>query len=194
MVPTRVFLQELHEPSISKALAKATKVAESSQETPPPCESITKTHEVMEIHSDWRTPFMTFLRTGGLPEDKVDCERLRHWVGQYTLVNDELFQRGADGILMKSITLDEGCAILQDNHAGICGSHMGARSLVGKAYKQGFFWPTTVSDADSLVHRCEGCQFFCSPETRAISLTANHTYYLAFLHLGVVLGRSFQES
>jgi ribonuclease HI len=30
MVPTGVFLQELHEPSISKALAKATKVVESS--------------------------------------------------------------------------------------------------------------------------------------------------------------------
>jgi hypothetical protein len=52
MVPTGVFLQELHEPSISKALAKATKAAESSQETPPPSESITKTPEVMQIHSD----------------------------------------------------------------------------------------------------------------------------------------------
>jgi hypothetical protein len=30
IVPTRVFLQELHEPSISKALAKATKAVESS--------------------------------------------------------------------------------------------------------------------------------------------------------------------
>jgi hypothetical protein len=29
MVPTRVFLQELHEPSILKAIAKATKAAES---------------------------------------------------------------------------------------------------------------------------------------------------------------------
>jgi hypothetical protein len=36
MVPTWVFLQELHEPSISKALAKAPKAAKSSQETPPP--------------------------------------------------------------------------------------------------------------------------------------------------------------
>jgi hypothetical protein len=49
-------------------------VAESSQESPPPCETITETPEAMEIHSDWRTPFMTFLRTGGLPEDKVDHE------------------------------------------------------------------------------------------------------------------------
>jgi hypothetical protein len=33
MVPTGVFLHELPEPSIVKALAKANKVAESSQET-----------------------------------------------------------------------------------------------------------------------------------------------------------------
>jgi transposase InsO family protein len=61
---------------------------------------------------------------------------------------------------MKCITPDEGCAILQDIHVGICGRHAGARSLMGKAYRQGFFWPTVVSDANSLVRRCEGCQFF----------------------------------
>jgi hypothetical protein len=61
---------------------------------------------------------------------------------------------------MKCITPDEGCAILQDIHVGICGNHMGVRSLMGKAYRQGFFWSTAVSDADSLVHQCEGCQFF----------------------------------
>jgi hypothetical protein len=81
MVPTGVFLQEHHEASISKALAKVTKVTESSQETPPPCKSITKTPEVMEIQSDWCTPFMTFLKIGGLPEDKADHKRLRHRVG-----------------------------------------------------------------------------------------------------------------
>jgi hypothetical protein len=91
MVPTGVSLQELHEPSISKALAKAIKAAESSQETPTPCESIIEIPEVMKIHSDWRTPFMTYLRTGGLLEDKADRERLHRQAGQYTLVNNELF-------------------------------------------------------------------------------------------------------
>jgi ribonuclease HI len=52
MLPTWVFLQELHEPSISKALAKATKVVASSQETPPPSVNIAKLPEVMEIQSD----------------------------------------------------------------------------------------------------------------------------------------------
>jgi hypothetical protein len=35
---------------------------------------------------------MVYLRIRGLPEDKVECERLRRWVGQYTLLNDELYQ------------------------------------------------------------------------------------------------------
>jgi hypothetical protein len=56
MVSTWVFLQELHEPNISKALAKASKLAESSQEAPPPIVSISESPEVVEIHSDWRTP------------------------------------------------------------------------------------------------------------------------------------------
>jgi hypothetical protein len=81
MVPTGVFLQELHEPSISKALAKATKVVESSQETPPPSESITESPKVMKIHSDWRTPFMIYFRIGGLLEDKVDRKPLHHQAG-----------------------------------------------------------------------------------------------------------------
>jgi hypothetical protein len=61
-----------------------------------------------------------------LPEDKVKCERLRRWAGQYTLINDELYRRSANGTLMKWITPDEGCSILQDIHAGVCGSHAGA--------------------------------------------------------------------
>jgi hypothetical protein len=52
MVPIGIFLQKLHEPSISKDLAKAIKAFESSQETPPPNESITESPEVMKIHSD----------------------------------------------------------------------------------------------------------------------------------------------
>jgi hypothetical protein len=92
MVPRRVFLQELHKPSISKALTKATKAVESSQETLPPKESIIESPEVMQIHSNWSTPFMIYLRIGGLLEDKIDRERLHHRAGQYTIVNDELFR------------------------------------------------------------------------------------------------------
>jgi hypothetical protein len=74
VVTIGVFLQKLDEPTISKALAKANKVAESSQETPAPQNNITESPEVMEIQSNWRTPFMIYLRIGELLEDKDECE------------------------------------------------------------------------------------------------------------------------
>jgi hypothetical protein len=92
MVPAGVFLQKHHESTISKALGKANKAVESSQETPPLPDSMTESTEVMQIHSDCRTPFMMYLRTGGLLEDKVKYERLHRRAGHYTLVNDELYQ------------------------------------------------------------------------------------------------------
>jgi hypothetical protein len=57
MVHTVVFLQETHDPSISKVFTKASKASESSQETPPLIESISESPEVMEIHSDYHTLF-----------------------------------------------------------------------------------------------------------------------------------------
>jgi hypothetical protein len=89
----------------------------------------------MEIHSDYRTMFIIYLRIGVLPENKDECERLHRRARQYTLVNDELYRRGAKGTLMKCVTLEEGQVILQDIHVGVYGIHVGAKSLVGKAYR-----------------------------------------------------------
>jgi hypothetical protein len=90
-------------------LVEAIKMAELSKETPPPTESISESPEVTEIHSDWRTPFMVYLRIGGLPEDKDKHERMCHRARHYTLVNDELFQQSVNDTLMRCVMPDEGC-------------------------------------------------------------------------------------
>ena len=61
---------------------------------------------------------------------------------------------------MNCVTLEEGKNILREIHEGVCGNHAASRTLVGKAYRSGFFWPTVVSDAEDLVRWCPGCQFF----------------------------------
>jgi hypothetical protein len=33
------------------------------------------------------------------------------------------------------------------------------RALAGKAFRQGFYWPMALADAQALVHSCEACQF-----------------------------------
>jgi hypothetical protein len=32
--------------------------------------------------------------------------------------------------------------------------------LVGKAFRQGFYWPIIVANAEQIVHTYEGCQFY----------------------------------
>jgi hypothetical protein len=40
----------------------------------PLAEDMSETHEVKEVHSDWHTPFMIYLRMGALPDVKDECE------------------------------------------------------------------------------------------------------------------------
>ena len=54
---------------------------------------------------------------------------------------------------MKCVTLEEGKDILREIHKGVCGNNTASRTLVGKAYRSGFFWPIAVSDAEDLVRR-----------------------------------------
>jgi hypothetical protein len=61
---------------------------------------------------------------------------------------------------MKCVAPEEGRVILHDIHAGVYGSHACTKSLVGKTYWQGFFWPTSMSDVDSIICHCEGYQVF----------------------------------
>jgi len=77
------------------------------------------------------------------------------------LVDGSLMRKSVkEGILQKCITQEEGAKLLLEIHSGSYGNHVALRTLVGKAFRAGFYWPTAIIDAEDLVRRCEGCQFF----------------------------------
>ena len=43
---------------------------------------------------------------------------------------------------------------------GVCGHHAAPRTLVRNAFRQGFYWPTAVADAEQIERTCEGCQYY----------------------------------
>ena len=55
--------------------------------------------------------------------------------------------------------MEQGNELPADIHCGDCGHHSSSRSLVGKAFCSGFYWPTTLNDAAELVKSCKACQF-----------------------------------
>nr|ABA95029.1 retrotransposon protein, putative, Ty3-gypsy subclass [Oryza sativa Japonica Group] len=118
------------------------------------------THDIAMVEADWREPLIRFLTSQELPQDKDEAERISRRSKLYVMHEAELYKKSPSGILQRCVSLEEGRQLLKDIHSGICGNHAAARTIVGKAYRQGFFWPTAASDADKIVRTCEGCQFF----------------------------------
>jgi ribonuclease HI len=150
-VPPGVFVQELKQPSI-KSSPQVTIDAGPQQPD----------LEVMVLGEDWREAFIDFIRDQRLPDARsAEAARVMRRSKGFVLVDTKLYRRGArSGVLMKCVTKEDGYDILQEIHEGVCGNHAASRTLVGKAYRAGFWWPTAVSDAEDLVHRCQNCQFF----------------------------------
>ena len=49
---------------------------------------------------------------------------------------------------------------MKEVHEGICRNHSGARSLVHKLIRTGYYWPTMLKDAQAYVKACDKCQRF----------------------------------
>jgi len=110
---------------------------------------------------DWRTPFVKYLSNGSGFQDKTENERLIRLSKNYILVSGKLMCKNANSeVLLKCISQDDGVKLLDDIHTGSCGNHAASRTLVRKAFRVGFYWPTAVADVEQLVQHCEGCQFF----------------------------------
>jgi ribonuclease HI len=153
-VPAGVFVQELHAPSIP----------ESAPTTIDPA-PLPASQELMMIDVDWRQPFIDYIREQKVPTDKNLAEQLIRRAKSYVLVGDKLYRRGAtSGVLLKCVPREEGKDILEENHKGACGNHASSRTLVSKAFRRAFYWPTTLGDAEELVRRCQGCQYFAKQQ------------------------------
>jgi hypothetical protein len=107
----------------------------------------------------WISEIWDYLKENILPEDHVSAQRIVRLAKRYTVVEGDLYRCGANDILMRCITQEEGREILVEIHGGDCGSHSSSRTLVGKAFRHGFYWPTALQDAAKMVKSCKACQF-----------------------------------
>jgi hypothetical protein len=117
------------------------------------------------IEVNRRVAFIDYIHEYKLPPGfdpkSAEATRILRRSKGYVLVGGNLYKRGsASGILMKCVSTKEGKEILQEIHEGMCGNHVASRTLVSKAFRSGFYWPTALADTEALVCRCTNCQFF----------------------------------
>jgi len=71
---------------------------------------------------DWRKEIIDYLKN---PSKKVE-RRVRFQATKYVFLEDELYYRTFDGVLLKSIGNDEGKSLMGEIHEGVCGAHQSA--------------------------------------------------------------------
>ena len=68
---------------------------------------------------DWRKEIIDYLKD---PSKKVE-RRVRFQATKYVLLEDELYYRTIDGILLMCLGDDEAKSLMGEVHEGVCGAH-----------------------------------------------------------------------
>ena len=118
--------------------------------------------EVQQVHNEgnWMTPIISYLKDERLLEGKDEARKLRVRSARYVLLNEVLYKRGFSQPYLRCLAPDEANYMLREVHEGACGNHSGARSLIHKVVRAGYYRPTIQTDAKAYVKICDQCQRF----------------------------------
>jgi hypothetical protein len=76
-----------------------------------------------QIVHDWMSSIRVYLDNQPPSDDNTEVERDARKSRMYHLIDGVLFREGANGMMMKCISREEGIDLLEDVHRGVCRSH-----------------------------------------------------------------------
>ena len=117
---------------------------------------------VQEVNSEknWTMPLIAYLKSGILLDEKEVARKLNVLASRFMLIRDVLYKRGFSRLYLRCLAHDETDYVMREVHKGIYGNHLGARSLVHKLIRVGYYWPTMLKNAQTYVRTCNKCQRF----------------------------------
>ena len=84
------------------------------------------------VEENWITPLIAYLRSGILPDGKDAARKLKVRASRFVIIRDVLYKRGFSRPYLRCLSHEEADYVMREVHEGICGNHLGARSLVHK--------------------------------------------------------------
>ena len=112
--------------------------------------------QVCAIHEpdSWITPYQRYLADGVLPVDSAEARKIKKSSSKFTLIDGELYRFGFTHPLLVCVHGEKCTRIMAKLHEGICGSHLGGRSLATRTIRAGYYWPTMREDCKRYAQRC----------------------------------------
>jgi hypothetical protein len=115
---------------------------------------------LIDTSNSWMTPIINYLEDETLPSDPVEARKLKVRSTRFILIQGVLYKRGFSLPYLRCLDKAEASYVMREVHEGICGNHSGARSLVHKLVRAGYYWPTMQKDVVSYTRSCDKCQRF----------------------------------
>ena len=114
----------------------------------------------MNFEKNWTTPLIAYLRLGILLDRKDAARKLKFRASRFVLIRNVLYKRGFSWPYLRFLSHEEADHVMREVHKGICGNHLGARSLAHKLTRAGYYWPTMLKNAQAYVKTYDKCQRF----------------------------------
>ena len=87
------------------------------------------------LANNWRVKIADYLKN---PSQKV-TRKLRYKSTKYVLLDDQLYYKTVDGVLLKSFSQEEARVLMGEVHEGICGAHQLAYKMKWVIHRSEYF-------------------------------------------------------
>ena len=104
-------------------------------------------HQI-RVGSSWMDSTVLFLKDDILLKGKTEPDKVRRKAPLFWLSeNQKFYKRSFSVPYLLCIHPEASELLLKELHEGICGSHIGGRSLSHKTFTQGYWWPNMQKEA-----------------------------------------------
>ncbi|GJW16388.1 reverse transcriptase domain-containing protein [Tanacetum coccineum] len=114
---------------------------------------------VVEEEGDtWMTPIHEYLTDKTLLAERKKARAIKRKSQRFAIIKGILYKKSFLGPWLRCVGPSQANYVLREIHEGSCSMHAGTRSVVAKALRTGYYWPTMHKDARALIKACQECQ------------------------------------
>jgi len=90
---------------------------------------------------------------------------LKMKASKFSVIDNALFWKNHEGILLNCLTLNETDNVMKEFHAGDCGGHLYWKSTADKILRAGYYWPSLFADVKKFVVSCHNARSLKAKES-----------------------------
>nr|GEY67368.1 reverse transcriptase domain-containing protein [Tanacetum cinerariifolium] len=148
---------------------------------------------VEEEGNTWMTSIYEYLTEEILPAKSKKARAVWIKLRRYAMIDGVLYKKSFLEPWLRCVRPLQENYVIREIHEGSCNMHVGPRSIVAKAIRTGYYWPTMHKDARKVIRECQDCQVHHpvprNPQRKLTPITSPCTFY----KWGVDIARPFPE-